>query len=83
MWILGKTACFKDSAATSISFLTALDNPQTLAFLTILDISFTELKSPGLEIGIPASITSTPCSSSCLAIVSFWFVFIFVVVDLV
>ena len=54
----GETACFKDSAATSISFLTALVKPQTVAFLTILEISTTELKSPGLETGNPASITS-------------------------
>jgi 2-isopropylmalate synthase len=57
----------KDIEVAAESFLTA----QTQAFLTILDISTTELKSPGLEIGNPASITSTPSSSSCLAIVSF------------
>ena len=35
--------------------------------VTALDISITELKSPGLEIGNPASMTSTPNDSSCLA----------------
>ena len=45
VWILGLTAFFNDSAATSISFLTALVKPQTLAFFTIFEISTTELKS--------------------------------------
>jgi len=54
------TAFFNDSAATSISFLTALVKPHTLAFFTIFEISTTELKSPGLDIGKPASIMSTP-----------------------
>ena len=60
VWILGLIAFFNDSAATSISFLTALVKPQTLALFTIFEISTTELKSPGLDIGKPASITSTP-----------------------
>ena len=63
--------CILDFFATSISFLTALVKPQTVAFLTILEISTTELKSPGLETGKPASITSTPSSSSLFAIISF------------
>lgn len=45
--ILGLLAYFTASAATSISFFTALVKPQTVAFLTNLAISFTELKSPG------------------------------------
>ena len=60
VWILGLIAFFSDSAATSISFFTALVKPHTLAFFTILEISTTELKSPGLDIGKPASIISTP-----------------------
>ena len=74
VWILGLTAFFNDSAATSISFLTALVKPQTLAFFTIFEISTTELKSPGLDIGKPASIISTPSWSNLLAITSFCFV---------
>ena len=70
VWILGYLAYFKEFTATSISFLTALVNPQTEDFLTILEISTTDLKSPGLEIGNPASITSTPSSSSFSAIIS-------------
>ena len=70
VWILGFFANFKDSDATSISFLTALVSPQTVAFLIILEISTTELKSPGLEIGNPASKTFTPSWSSLSAIIN-------------
>ncbi len=35
--------------------------------VTALEISTTELKSPGLETGNPASITSTPNCSKALA----------------
>jgi len=73
--ILGFLAYFKASAATSISFLIALVKPQTVAFRTILEISFTELKSPGLEIGNPASIISTPSVSKRSAIINFCSVF--------
>src|SRR5690606_16740435 len=38
---------------------------------TALEISMTERKSPGLEIGKPASITSTPNASSSRAIMIF------------
>ena len=65
-------ACFRASAATSISFFTALVSPQTEAFLTIFEISSTDLKSPGLETGNPASITSTPKISRRSAIIIFW-----------
>lgn len=60
VWILGLTAYLSASAATSISFCTARVSPHTVAFLTILAISETDVKSPGLEIGNPASMTSTP-----------------------
>ena len=66
--ILDLLADFNASAATSISFLTALVKPQTRAFLIKLEISSTALKSPGLEMGKPASKTSTPRWSSCYAI---------------
>ena len=71
---LGFFAYLRDSTATSISLMTALVRPQTLAFFTIFDISTTDLKSPGLEIGKPASITSTPSSSNLSAIFIFCFV---------
>ena len=54
-----------------MSFLTALDNPHTEAFFIIFEISTTDLKSPGLDTGNPASITSTPKSSNLFAITSF------------
>ena len=71
VWILGRAAFLRAAAATSISFLTALVSPQTVAFFTILLISETDKKSPGLETGKPASIISTPISSSLAAITSF------------
>ncbi len=40
-------------------------------FETALDISTTLWKSPGLEMGKPASITSTPRASSSLATMIF------------
>ena len=71
MWILGNFAFFKDSPAILISFLTALERAQTEVFLIIFEISTTELKSPGLETGKPASITSTPRFSNFSAITTF------------
>ena len=58
--ILGILACFKASAATSMSFFTARVSPHTVAFLNSLEIYSTEAKSPGLDIGKPASMMSTP-----------------------
>ena len=46
-----------------MSFSFARLSAQTDAFFIILDISTTDLKSPGLEIGKPASIISTPSIS--------------------
>ena len=63
VWILGFFAFFNDSAATSISFSLALLKAHTDAFFIILEISTTDLKSPGLEIGKPASMMSTPSRS--------------------
>jgi len=60
----GCLACFNAAAAVSMSFKTALLNPQTDACLITLEISETLSKSPGLEMGNPASIISTPKSSS-------------------
>ena len=75
VWILGLFAYFSASAATLISFSTDLESAQTEAFFTILEISSTEVKSPGLEIGKPASIMSTPNWSSRSAITNFCSVF--------
>ena len=58
-----------------MSFCTALVKPQTLALVIIFEISLTELKSPGEEIGKPASIISTPNSSSFKANSTFSVVF--------
>ena len=68
--ILDLLASLSASAATSMSFFTARVNPQTLAFLINCAILTTESKSPGLEIGNPASKTSTPNSSKRSAIIS-------------
>tara|TARA_B000000441_G_scaffold125334_1_gene103341 strand:+ start:5109 stop:5252 length:144 start_codon:yes stop_codon:yes gene_type:complete len=46
-----------------------------MGFFTTLDISDTELKSPGLEIGKPASMISTPNDSRSSAISIFSSVF--------
>src|SRR5690606_16239514 len=48
---------------------------QIVGLETALEISTTELKSPGLETGKPASMTSTPSFSSCLATSIFSIVF--------
>ena len=71
MCILGNFAYFKADAATFISFSTALVKPQTVAFFTIFEISVTDIKSPGLETGKPASITFTPNKSNLSAITNF------------
>lgn len=61
LWLLRQLRCL----------FTARVNPQTVAFLTNLAISFTDLKSPGLDMGNPASITSTPSSSNRSAMINF------------
>ena len=53
-------AYLSDSAATSMSFSTARVSAHIVGHVTAFDISITELKSPGLDIGNPASMTSTP-----------------------
>ena len=50
-----------------MSFSTALVRAQMVGQVTAFEISITDLKSPGLDIGNPASITSTPKASSCFA----------------
>jgi hypothetical protein len=58
-----------------MSFLTALVRAQITGFETAFDISTTELKSPGLETGNPASMTSTPSDSRAWATSIFSIVF--------
>jgi hypothetical protein len=58
-----------------MSFSTARESAQIIGLETAFDISMTELKSPGLEIGNPASMMSTPSSSSALATMIFSWVF--------
>ena len=67
VWIRLRLAKRKACAATSISRSMARVKAQMVGQVTAFEISTTELKSPGLEIGKPASITSTPKASSCLA----------------
>ena len=50
-----------------MSFSTARDRAQTVGQVTAFEISTTDWKSPGLEIGKPASITSTPSCSRAFA----------------
>ena len=68
VWILGCLAYFKDSAATSISFLLARVKAQIIGSFTAFDSATTLSKSPGLDTGNPASITSTPKASKRRAI---------------
>src|SRR5690606_25221287 len=71
VWIRGLLAYFRASTAVSISPLTARVRAHTVGVVTNLDISTTLLKSPGLEIGNPASIISTPSVSNSSAMMSF------------
>ena len=75
VWIRFRFASRSASAATSISFSTARVSAQIVGSDTAFDISSTELKSPGLEIGKPASMISTPKASSNLATSIFSVVF--------
>ena len=67
VWMRLCLASRKASAATSMSFCTARVRAHIVGHVTAFEISMTELKSPGLEMGNPASITSTPRASNCLA----------------
>ena len=62
--ILLRLAYFRASKAQSMSFSLARVRAQMVGQVTAFEISITELKSPGLEMGNPASIMSTPnCSN--------------------
>ncbi|CCY38147.1 unknown [Tannerella sp. CAG:118] len=50
-----------------MSFSTARVNAQIVGHVTAFEISTTDLKSPGLDTGNPASITSTPNPSNAFA----------------
>ena len=65
--ILGLAAYFNAWPATSMSLSTARLKAQTVTFLSVLAILFTDSKSPGEDMGKPASIISTPKSSNCKA----------------
>ena len=66
-----RLASFKAMAAVSISITIARLSPHITDSFTFFEISETELKSPGLDTGNPASITSTPRLSKSLAISTF------------
>ena len=77
VWIRGRLAVASASAATSMSLGIARVSPHTTAASpTSAPMRRTLSKSPGLEIGKPASMTSTPSRTSCRAISSFSSVFI-------
>src|SRR5690606_28572334 len=66
VWIRLRLAYFRASAATSMSSFLARVSAHT-PVVTALEISITERKSPGLEMGNPASMMSTPSPSRALA----------------
>lgn len=61
----GFLAFFSAAAAVSISFFIARESAHTMGRVTALQTSSTDRKSPGLDMGKPASIMSTPKASSC------------------
>jgi hypothetical protein len=67
----GCRACFTASAQRRMSPGMARASPAMTAFFVCLAISVTASKSPSEAIGKPASITSTPISSSSAATCSF------------
>ena len=71
VWMRGWRACFTASQQRSISGSWARARPQITLFLDCFAISDTAAKSPSEAMGNPASITSTPISSSMAAISSF------------
>ena len=69
------SALLRETCAILISSTNALESAHIIGLFTFFDISTTELKSPGLDIGKPASIISTPRSSKSNAISTFSSVF--------
>ena len=70
-WILERRAPARASAAASTSSGSVRASAATVASVTVRATASTPSKSPGDEIGKPASITSTPRRSSCVAISAF------------
>jgi len=69
VWMRGRAAVISASAADSMSAGTARESAHTTtASPTSAPMRRTDSKSPGLETGNPASMTSTPRRTSCLAI---------------
>ncbi len=71
VWMRPRRAGLIASAARSMSLRPARESPHTTAFLVRLAISCTAAKSPSEAIGKPASMMSTPISSSSSATASF------------
>src|SRR5947209_14372938 len=71
VWTRPRLPNFTASAQRSISFGFARDRPAMTEFFERLAISLTAWKSPSEVIGKPASMTSTPMSSSISAMSSF------------
>ena len=71
VWTRPRLANFTASAQRSMSFGWTRDRPAMTAFLERRAISLTAWKSPSEVIGKPASMTSTPMSSSSSATSSF------------
>ena len=71
VWTRPRLANFTASAQRSMSFGCARDRPAITAFLERRAISLTAWKSPSEVMGKPASMTSTPMSSSISATSSF------------
>ena len=71
VWMRGRFACLTASQQRSISPRLARASPQITAFSARSEIALTAAKSPSEAIGNPASMMSTPISSSMEAISSF------------
>ena len=71
VWTRPRRPAFTASAQRSMSLGCARDSPAMIAFLERREISDTAWKSPSEVIGKPASMTSTPMSSSISATSSF------------
>ena len=71
VWMRPRSACLTAAPARSISPRVARARPAMVEFLIVLAISETASKSPSEAMGKPASMTSTPMSSSTLAMRSF------------
>ena len=71
VWMRGRLACLTASQQRSMSAKLARARPQITAFSASFAIWLTASKSPSEAIGKPASMMSTPISSSSVAICSF------------